>query len=241
MTARLELVGKRFERLVAIRDVGRNKRGSRLWLCKCDCGNEVTVIATKLSTGWTRSCGCLQRDRVTKHGMHSTPIYYTWQGMIQRCTNPNSPTYKHYGKRGIAVCSHWRDFTAFYEDMGPRPDKLTLDRIDNDGGYWCGHCQECLKNNRPANCRWVTQAENLLNSRHVLDSLAKKCRQHNINYGTAKSRIGMGWSLEDALTKPTRDDSFPRKCRERDLDPETVRARLGRGWSLERALDTPVK
>lgn len=87
-------------------------------------------------------------------------MYNSWCSMIQRCTNPNLPDFKHWGGRGITVCERWRcivprgtGFKNFVTDMGMRPPGYTLDRINNDGNY------------EPGNCRWATRKEQRANSR----------------------------------------------------------------------------
>ena len=141
---KIEPTGKRFERLVIIKEAGKNKHRDALWWCQCDCGNIVKVIGSNLRNGTAKSCGCLQKEAVIatgknnkKHGMTGTKTFAIWQAMIQRCINPNSKGYKFYGKRGIGV-------EGFFEDMGEKPKGLTLDRRDNEKGYCKG------------NCRWVS-------------------------------------------------------------------------------------
>lgn len=73
--------------------------------------------------------------------------------MIYRCTNPKDPRFHNYGGRGITVCPEWSDFWTFVEDMGNRPDGHTLDRKDNDLGYF------------KENCRWATAKEQACNRR----------------------------------------------------------------------------
>jgi len=137
-------------------------------LCTCECGNSLSVRASNLRSGNTQSCGCSkvgQSNGRYRHGKAGTKIYNIWADMIGRCTRLAHARYADYGGRGITVCERWHDFAAFYEDMGDRPRDRSLDRRNNDGGYWCGHCAECASLGRPANCRWATGIQQRANRR----------------------------------------------------------------------------
>ena len=90
----------------------------------------------------------------TTHGLTNHPLYGTWRQMKRRCYDKKEIGYANYGGRGIRVCGRWLEsFAHFLSDMGERPEKMDLDRIDNDGDYG------------PDNCRWSTRSENLRNRR----------------------------------------------------------------------------
>lgn len=94
---------------------------------------------------------------LTRHGLTGKPTHNSWFSMKQRCTNPNATGYSHYGGRDIKICDRWLDnvtgFVNFLEDMGERPPNTTLDRINNELGYY------------PENCRWASKKTQSLNRR----------------------------------------------------------------------------
>ena len=63
-----DLRGKKFERLTPLYPLEKRIKKFIVWHCKCDCGNECNVIGSHLVSGHTRSCGCLQKEQITKLG-----------------------------------------------------------------------------------------------------------------------------------------------------------------------------
>jgi len=136
--------GFQYGRLHVLSDAGTSASKKRLWKCLCDCGAEVVVPAGSLATGNTRSCGCYQREVITKHGGWQKASYSTWRAMLRRCTVPEDKDFSRYGARGITVCAQWMDYARFAMDMGEPVADQTLDRIDGTKGYY------------KENCRWAS-------------------------------------------------------------------------------------
>lgn len=195
------LAGLRFGRLAVLRRSDRRGKDRRIyWVCACNCGHEVEILSRSLYRGATSSCGCLGKERRREanstHGRTQDGIYQSWLGMVQRCRNPNSSAYRHYGGRGIEVCARWADsFEAFAGDMGERPEGCCIERIDNDGNY-------C-----PENCRWATrkeQSSNTRRTRHLTadgetHTLTEWAEILGIFVGTLRWRIKQ-WGTERAIT-----------------------------------------
>lgn len=164
----IDITGKKFNKLTAIRYDSTAKWGGERWLFRCDCGESKIKSKYDVTRGLIKSCGCLRKKMHQSgsfrksHGMCGTRFYGIWQKMKARCLYEKHPYYKNYGGRGIVVCSHWHDFVNFKNDMYESylnhvelhgEKQTTLDRIDNYDGYM-------LKN-----CRWASYKKQAKNKR----------------------------------------------------------------------------
>jgi len=171
--------------------------------------------------------------------------------MWQRCSCPTNDRYADYGGRGIRVCERWRDFFLFVEDMGRRPEGLSLDRIDVNGGY-------C-----PENCRWADIQTQLYNRRGtVYATIGKKrkplrqwCREHGVAIETVRRRYEDYGDWEEAIkaakvnlniksmlkiTINGKTKTLNSWAEEYDISSRVAWQRVKRdGWTWKKAITTP--
>ena len=252
-------VGDEIGRLTVVEDRGVINR-RRKWLCTCSCGNNSVVSDTNLKKRRTKSCGCLQQDNRTSHGLSQSSVYDIWVAIKQRCYNERNSAYANYGGRGITMHKPWyEDFTVFSAYVGERPSGYSIDRIDNNSDYV------------PGNIRWATRFEQNRNTRHnklitytgQTKPLVVWCEELQLPYDTMSHRISRyKWSAEKAFETPVQkrvakrigsssqktisykgqDKSLGTWCDELHLSYPTIQARLDKaGWSIEKAFETPIR
>lgn len=140
-----DLTNKRFGRLTVLETIRNGKH--YYCKCKCDCGNIITTRKDYLKSSVTISCGCYAKEKAkecnTKHGLYKHPLYRVFDGMKQRCNNPNHINFKNYGAKGIRV--EFRDFKEFFDwSMDHGYEKgCQIHRLNSDGNY------------TPENCVWI--------------------------------------------------------------------------------------
>lgn len=198
----LNLVGKKFNKLLVVEKKGK-KKGRNVFKCICDCGTIRELEGREIKNGRIKSCGCGIKEGLSKanmtHGMSRTRIYNIWQSMKKRCYNKNCDAYKNYGARGITVCEEWRNnFSSFHQwavDNG-YSNTLTIERKDVNGNY------------EPLNCSWATTKEQSVNKRNVplyshngeTKDLKNWCLELGLNYSSVWRRINYyGYDFDKAI------------------------------------------
>ena len=174
--------------------------GGSKWNLRCGCGEPIVAWAESFKRGvLCRQCrnALMAAQHVTHAGRYRAE-YKIWTGMLNRCFNTRTADYRLYGGRGITVCEQWRkDFERFMLDMGPRPPKTSLDRIDNNGNY-------C-----PENCRWATnkvQSNNRRTNKTITfngrtQTWKQWSEELGLGSGTIRMRVLSGWPTWKVLSK----------------------------------------
>lgn len=150
---RRDLTGVTFGRWTVLGFSHAVKKNAQ-WFCQCSCGTKRIVPYAVLSTGKSKSCGCLRDElaskRATTHGMTGTPLHRVWKAIHNRCNNKKN---KWYGAKGITVCARWSSFESFRDDMGSSwSDGMSIERKNNKLGY------------SPSNCIWIPKKDQSKNT-----------------------------------------------------------------------------
>jgi hypothetical protein len=190
--------GDRFGFLTILCEAERKRKPNgnpyRIFSVKCDCGTVKDIRLSSLKEGTTVSCGCFHKENAKNilaksaltHGQSRTRLYWVWMSMKRRCNDPKNKSYARYGARGITVCKEWNEsFEAFSEYVSPKPEGLTLDRINTFKGY------------EPGNVRWATYKEQARNSRRNINvivdnkkmTLIEATEKLGVDY--EKTRVGL--------------------------------------------------
>lgn len=203
-----DLTGKRFGKVVVVKRA-ENKNNRVAFLCRCDCGTEFVTLSQNLVNGWTKSCGCLNREKAsqrvskrnTTHGCSHTRLHDIWKNMRSRCLRTYNTAYKNYGGRGIKICKEWNDFKTFrdwaYENG--YSEELTIDRVDVNGDY------------TPENCRWVSAEKQANNKRtnHFVEhngerkTISEWAKELGFPYSKLKYRIQKEMGEDNIFSKCT--------------------------------------
>lgn len=179
-------------------------KANRKLICRCDCGKFTGAQSSGLLSGKHASCGCGKAEAnirtKTTHGMSESRTWLSWKQMRARCNNKNATDWDIYGGDGITVCDEWnRSFEAFHKDMGDRPAKTSLDRIDGSKGYF------------KDNCRWATDDEQARNKRNnvlvEINGESKCVGEWSAIFGApitrAYGRLKRGMDPLEAFTAPS--------------------------------------
>lgn len=208
-----DIKGIKFNRLTALSFIGKTRSGVHLWKFICDCGKECIKRKQYVTSGALKSCGCLQREAVSKaakkHGLTHHPLARIWRSIKARCYNPNNHEYKRYGAKGVIICDEWKnDFKKFYDwcmangwKQGLQVDK---DILSNKLGLK-------IPIYSPQTCSIITGKENSNNTKWnknieyngVTRTLAQWGEVSGIPANTILCRLRYGWDVKSALTIST--------------------------------------
>lgn len=251
---RNDLTGKRFGKLTVI-GFSHFKGSHSFWNVKCDCGLEKVIRARQLTSGDTKSCGCIGKFS-KRYKLDNDRIYRMWNHMLSRCYNKNDSSYYRYGERGIIVCDEWKNSYHTFREWAINngySDELSIDRIDNDGNY------------NPNNCKFSTAKEQMNNTstnhrieyKGEIKTVSQWAELYGMDIMQLENRILRGWDIETALTKPIQSGLDREYCdfikwngevhnisewaKILGIKQTTLNARINAyGWSVDRAFTTPV-
>lgn len=156
-----DLMNMKFHRLTVVKKSRDLKTNRIIWGCKCDCENPeyVWVDTYRLKSGHTTSCGCYHNEVIGNINRkykddYRSRLHVIWMNIKLRCSNNKGNKNAYYDEKGISICDEWKyDYLTFkrWALNNGYKDGLTIDRRDNNLGYY------------PDNCRWVDDTIQAIN------------------------------------------------------------------------------
>lgn len=174
-----------------------------------------------------------------RYGQNLDPRYATWKGIKQRCYNKRNPGYRHYGGRGVRMCERWlHSFRNFTDDMGPKPEGATIERVNNNGHY------------EPGNCRWIPLKDQPRNRNYcvqvtiggITKIAADWAREYGVDADLVRRRIRKGIDPILALSRGVvrvPKDAIPRNQRQQKLVRVTGMTQQMPLWRSPHSTPTP--
>lgn len=203
-----EFIGKTYNNLTILEDLGNPNGNDRTVLAKCICGSIREYVLLNIKKGQSKSCGCIRKPKKNA-GLKEHPLYWIRSGMMDRCYNKNSAAYPYYGERGVVVCEEWinqpRAFIEWGISNGWKPGlEIDKDIMAKELGV-----EPLLYS--PERCMFVSEKENS-NSRRSNKYLTYNGQTKTIAEWRDVTGIGhviyyrlrSGWSVEKALTTPVK-------------------------------------
>jgi hypothetical protein len=190
------MTGERYNNLIVVSvDHSKALLKGTYWICRCDCGGEISLRRYDITTGRTKTCRSCRLSTNSRD-----PLYIVWINMKSRCYNPKHPQFKDYGARGLIISDDWKlSFKTFQEDMPGYAQGLTLERKDNSRGYSKENCEWSSFKNQNNNRR----SNRLIEYRGRSLTLTQWAEELGMNPGTLVSRIDNSkWTIEKAFTTP---------------------------------------
>lgn len=188
--------GDKFGFWMVLSESGKSNSGKILYRCECICKRVRDIPAGNLFSGRSSNCGCQRKENIKPSRKDHSGAWSSWKSMKTRC---KSKYFKHKKYKELGYCSEWENFEAFFNDMGDRPEGMSLDRIDNNKGY------------SKENCRWATRAIQDRNSSRThwitykgkTQCLTDWAREYGMPVNKLSNRINrQKWDIDRALNEP---------------------------------------
>lgn len=173
--SKIEMINKKFGRLLVKKEVGKNSKGSYIYECECECGNLHIANGCKLRDGSIKSCGCLQKELLalrskktikweiindntvkgTTNNLGGINFYIDYED-FEKCKDicwcaqysEKSHTYYIHGRTDLGECEYLHRFILGLS----KENNVEVDHKDHDG-----------TNNVKKNLRIGTRAQNAMN------------------------------------------------------------------------------